>query len=469
MEESRPARMDIRSVVFGAKPQKGTAVGLVSLQERSADLRGVKRGSLALETLREVLEAQGVDVDATLSKIGGGPLKCAEEAEEGENIDLQAPLKRFLPLGDLLKKVAAQPAFVCCVENMPVHVLAHKSMVECVLSYLVFVCIGKTRVLCSGVGVEMDKEYAWGMVTNESYVHPRQVFAYFEDVLVLYLFQKLLNGLEIDGKTVLVHVDKDIATKVLPAIEERFDIEEGESMEKLRADLEVRIAAIKQTVEQDEAESGGVDTYTRMYNSYKIEPRDMAHIPADMQETVKHSLIEFRLHALKVQKELREKRLLEDKAKADSILNAVHEDDPMDGSGSADGDDWEKELEREREARAKEDRDLQPQLAQYAKKENARIKQYERYLSSVKHDKYMEEYVPRARKQFLARFVDPVKDTNNSIDKNFTYYTVHANYLKFRAKKRQEEERLDEEDRKREEDEISNNTSLSASVTPQNP
>ncbi|GMF80595.1 unnamed protein product [[Candida] boidinii] len=59
----------------------------------------------------------------------------------------------------------------------------------------------------------------------------------------------------------------------------------------------------------------------------------------------------------------------------------------------------------------------------------------------------MNKLVPEKREKFLNNFVNNIRDINNTIDSNISYYKNHKNYLSYRNKVKLEEERLDDLDR----------------------
>lgn len=437
------------------------------------------RKNTAIIELREILEYHGENITDLVDREAKDSIERGKQGEteiEGERISIRTPLKRFssiLQLSEEARVDEISANLVCCIQGLPAYVMKHHSMIENLISYIIFHLVKnvtvKTKTDKEEEELALDLGYTWGIIENESYVHAKQVFVKFNDVLNLYLFQVLLNGvitnkLE-DSLGIHVFVSTAIKEKVIPEIENKFQFyvgEDNKAVSDLRENVIKHIAEIEYIVLEHENETDIVmgddddDEYTKMYNEYKIDPKDISHISADVMETVKKFIIDFRLHALKVQKEKKEKRLLNEKERADTKLRALlkpEEDDPMTGINEVneDGNDWEAEVKRVKTSQFEEDRKFEADFIEFKKKEEARLRKHERYLKVIKHDVYVNDYIPGARKQFMKKFIDSI-DSRNSIDKNFNYYTIHGNYVKFRQQKKQDEEAKDDEDRKLEEE-----------------
>lgn len=467
-------------VVYG-KCEDSNLIGVKSLHSRLKDLTNVDKSieSPPLNELKGILTNHGINVDDLNEPENNKFTKKTDNDEyaiEGNDaLSIRTPLKRFttvMELADESKEDSVSRSLVCCVQGLPDYIIGHNSMIENLISFIIFHLIKEIKVSSevNNSDIELDLDYKWSIIMNESFVHSKHVFVKFNDILTLYLFQKLLDGAvqtrekhsNDDNGAMNVIVNTSVKQKVIPEIINRFKFEINNNKDKaittLKPKVENRIEKMRQELADEDTEmtSEDVDEYTKMYNNYKIDSKDLSHIPADMLETVKKSVIDFRLHALKVEKEKKEKRLLNEKIKAvnklGSLLNVVDEDgdDTMDGQQSfigVDGDDWEREVKKLKSEQAKEEESLNTDLQEYKKREEHRLKAHEKYLKMIKHEVYINEYIPNARKQFLAKFVNPVKDTNNSMDKNFQYYTVHGNYVKFRQKKKLDEQAKDDEDR----------------------
>lgn len=430
-----------------------------------------KRTHTSIEMLRDILYKHGVEVDKSFdsTSIDKGSQDIQNMlVNEGKDIKNKT-VKRFVDIQDLaqiISKDNINKNLVACIIGLDVMVEFGDYLVENLISYVIYQLIrpnidvyrnivnnggeGETEEIKIGV----EHEYQWSYVTADKHMGPKYIFVKFDDILVMNLFQKILNDTELFDKTtkIKVKVNHIVDSKVWPMIEKKFRIE-GLDLESFKTNLNSKIEEVEQLVHHVHDENDDIDEYTKMYNEYYIDPKDIAHISDDLTEQVKKSIIEFRLHALKVAKERKDKQLLKERQEMESkfqrSINVDQEGDQILTDDKIDlTEDWEHELKRAKLVRDEEDESMKDEFAEYQKREDSRTQMHIKYLNEIKHDIYVNQYVPKARTQFMNKFVYNVKDFNNSIDKNFNYYTVHANYVKFREKKKREEEAKDAENRK---------------------
>ncbi|GMF61388.1 unnamed protein product [[Candida] boidinii] len=191
-----------------------------------------------------------------------------------------------------------------------------------------------------------------------------------------------------------------------------------------------------------------------------------------MIETVKENIINFRLQVINLEKKNRNEQILNDKKNSRMKLKRLFTDLKEDSKSKSDikmgnnngdeddeddetedttngGDDiTDEEYERLQEVRRNKqiEQAYSMREKEVIKRDQARINEYNNFEKFLKHEVYMNKLIPEKRGKFLNNFVNNVKDINNTIDSNISYYKNHKNYLSYRNKVKLEEERLDDLD-----------------------
>ncbi|OWB70373.1 hypothetical protein B5S31_g50 [[Candida] boidinii] len=362
----------------------------------------------------------------------------------------------------------------------------------------------------------LNMNFKWSLLSND-YVENKPFYIMFEDILTLFMFKRMFEYIYCD-EWVDSDPNNVAASKNVPdassssTIKSKFKIVLAPLTTKLIEKLVEKLPSLNSTFEsettkefledfknnfinfkvkelnnlstlEDQSRISKLDILAKKYSKENIDPKELIDIPSDMIETVKENIINFRLQVINLEKKNRNEQILNDKKnsrmklkrlftdlKEDSKIkpdtkmgnNNHNEDDDDDDDETEDitngGDDiTDEEYERLQEVRRNKQIEQAYSIREkeVIKRDQARINEYNNFEKFIKHEVYINKIIPEKREKILNNFVNNVKDINNTIDSNISYYKNHKNYLSFRNKVKLEEERLDDLDRAEEAKEAS--------------
>ncbi|GMM31161.1 hypothetical protein DAMA08_039060 [Martiniozyma asiatica (nom. inval.)] len=345
--------------------------------------------------LHSYLISQGVELK----------LRTVEESNTKEKSDEELKPATFIQL----HQFSFSP-LVISITNLPSQLFLQTSIESFLDSVLKLLQFPISSV--QGEHLVIDFKYVWTWVDDI-------VLVKFEDSLLFYLFFCLLDGYHIsETQPLKLTCNEDILNKV----EQQIDNQDWKS--NLIGKLDTTVKLILDNNDQDE--------YTKMYNNYKIDSKDVIDVPPDMIDDVRRQMIDFRLHSLKLEKERREKR-------KSGLYNITRENHQLDNI----------EKGRIEQRENKEDIEFAKLLNSFKQVEDKMMQSVNNYENSASY----ESSIQKSREKFMDRFVHSIQNENNPLDKNYNYYSIHSNYVKFRESVKLEEEKKDADDRKLELDE----------------
>lgn len=417
-------------------------------------------------SLYKILASENIELkpyfeqQSTSKKIG---LDAEEEEVEKEEENLtnehlvnpKEKARHFITLEEMLR---GNVTLVISISNVPVDILMYGALVEELLTYLVVEIhrsVPSLKLKSDSKDLEISKVFQWSYMGVKG---GEDIFVRFDDVVMLYMFWKFFDNFEIAGVTIHVGKDKS-AEAIFQRINEKFDID-LKPLNTLKEKVILHIAELQQigakARESEQKEDDYLTRFRKMSETYIVNPKDLFDVPVDMVEKVKQNILDFRLHVLKDLEKKQRERALQDKLEARKQTNKVHEISaetkrPHRYGKPVSDIQFESMLQSREKAAA--EKNYLVKLNQYKRREEARMKNYINFSKFNKHESYINSVVPQQRRKFLASFVDGVVNENNKIDKNFTYYTKHANYVKYRLNSKTNEEKLDKLDEDEEEKE----------------
>lgn len=413
------------------------------------------------ESLYTFLKNQDVDVSSLINASNSESKKNdtdASKIENGEPIETdlianpnQAPQK-FFTLSDLK---SSEESLILEIEGILGEVTDFAGLIENLLDFIIDLISEKVPT-CSTIDdetVHINKAYRWSyMGVKNSSDYKQNVFVLFSDAMMKYLFIKAVDELTVDEKSVINPVcDDKFASEIITKIERVFILDLG-SFDEIRTKIVNHIIELQKigqtTTARNKKDDDYLTKFQKLAETYSVSNKDLAHVPANMVEDVKKYVLEFRLHVLTDLEKKQEERALKDQLEAkrtskhrDALVDHQIEKD-ISGSNKKLSD-IEYETLLQNKEKVASDKNYYIRLSQYKPQEELRLRAYQNFLKFNKHESYVKNIIPQNRKKFMASFVDNVIDTNNRIDKNFSYYTKHANYVKFRAKIKESEESVD--------------------------
>jgi hypothetical protein len=346
---------------------------------------------------------------------------------------------------------------VLLVSNLPKEILKYDALIENFFDYIIKI-IFDTVTYCFKKGtdekINISPEFEWyimyqGIPNSQEYGH--EVFIVFEDAMMMYLFLQLMDDLEVkNDQSLKILNDIKINEIIIPKIKELFDVDVSNLL-KRQNDIIVHLKELMsigtQINEEERPPDDYLTTIKKLSESYTIDPKDLSDVPADMLDQVKQYIIDFRIHVLTDLEKKQKERTIRDQEETSKLWSETktYEDNSMNNLSDV-------EFERLMQNREKSlsEKNYYLKLGQYKRREEVRLKNYYNFMNFTKHQSYITKVVPQNRKKFLANFVHNVNNENNKIDSNFSYYTKHANYVKYREKVKEIEEKNDGEDVKEE-------------------
>ncbi|OWB83466.1 hypothetical protein B5S33_g2096 [[Candida] boidinii] len=352
----------------------------------------------------------------------------------------------------------------------------------------------------------INMNFKWSLLSND-YVENKPFYIIFEDTLTLFIFKKVFEYIYsnewIESDTNIAPASKSVSdASSSSAIKSKFKIVLAPLTTKLIEKLVEKLPSLTQTFEsettkefledfknnfinfkvkalnnlstlEDQSKISKLDILAKKYSKENIDPKELIDIPSDMIETVKENIINFRLQVINLEKKNRNEQILNDKKNSRMKLKRLFTDLKEDSKSKSDikmgnnngdegdeddetedttngGDDiTDEEYERLQEVRRNKqiEQAYSMREKEVIKRDQARINEYNNFEKFLKHEVYMNKLIPEKREKFLNNFVNNVKDINNTIDSNISYYKNHKNYLSYRNKVKLEEERLDDLDR----------------------
>lgn len=373
------------------------------------------------------------------------PEEKVQEKVETPDSRLVKPLKQFVKIDKFhTEKTTSGRALLVSITHLPANLLSSAPIIEELLEHIVGLTL-RVNVTANKKKAVISSAFRWSYIEDD-FLDSKAVFVEFDDVLTLYLFQMLLDGVDrVEVST------KNTLQPILDECRKKFKVG---AVETLREDVSKQMEELSKLFKATKEDKQDLH--------YKVNPADLEDVPEDIVDIVTQSIIKFRSQAAVTEREKRAQRRLEEKkrsrTKIRQLFKEIKKDDAMDETPSKSDDEDElfdlatddlaSEKQRETIRSKRIDAEYQERLKQLKVKEQIRLKEYDRFTNFDRHEVYVSKTVPEARAKFLSSFVEGVTDSSNKIDRSFDYYTKHNNYLKFRNGPREAEERRDDADRK---------------------
>lgn len=388
-----------------------------------------------------------------------------EEADEEPIVNPYDQVHRFIDINEMQTKAKSYPQLVTTMLYLPKSIRTFNALIENFIEHIIKEIINvipKCKLLENNESIPISPEFCWSYFTGKPHAVKNQIiFIYFTDAMMLYLFQYVINKMDIMNNEKKIEVFTDISYRknVMDKIDELFEIEIS-LVDEIIDDLNDHFEKLKKisdvTIKRDDVidEDDYIERCKRLRNTYVVKPKDLSDVSFDNIDVVKKELIDFRVrfimdqyvkhdysHIINKMKKKRDNGTV----KSERLANNV--DVSKAGSNISDIEYENMRVAKEREIQEKK---YFTQLSSYKKKEDTRLKNYNMFNNLFKHESYVNKTIPNNRRKFLSSFVNGVVDEKNKIDKNFSYYTKHSNYVKYRLPAKEKEEKLDNEDVKTE-------------------
>ncbi|KAG7840937.1 hypothetical protein KL942_001925 [Ogataea angusta] len=410
-----------------------------ALDLEHANLRPLKFPNFI--SLRDIVPISGFDtvtLHGNESKDGGSTLAHPEEFPQfnGENYEFKhyITLNLFHDDTDPIKSL-----LTVGVEGLPEYLIQSNYLTDDLLNYTVTELLTSVPVKVNDENVNINTKFSWTALNNDT-IDSKIIFIEFHDLLTLYLFEKMVSSEDIKVRL------KQTARMACEKLADSIEITEIDSS-KFRERL-------SQIEKHETLRKKGPQTLNGQDEVYTVDSKDLEDVPPDMLDLVKQNVIDFRMRVRYLESQKKEQQMIRDKQLSKTKLRRMlpsrndRNDDESDEEIQDDGiDDEEFKKQQETQAQSRAEKTFFMRIQQTRKRDEARLKSIEAFHKKIEHHAYETEYVVNARKRFLDSFVNGIKDAANKIDQNFSYYVNHSNYLAFRSKKKQDEERMDAIDR----------------------
>ncbi|ESW96375.1 hypothetical protein KL918_000328 [Ogataea parapolymorpha] len=404
-----------------------------------ADLRPLRFPNFI--SLRDIVSISGFDtvtLHGSESKDGGSTLTSLEEYSQfnGENYEFKhyITLNLFHDDTDPIKSL-----LTVGVEGLPECLIHSNYLTDDLLTYTMNELLTSVPVKVNDESVHLNTKFSWTALNNDI-INSKIIFIEFHDLLTLYLFDKVVNSENIKVRL------KQTARMACEKLAENIEITEIDSSK-----FNERLSQIEK---HEALRKRGTQTVNGQGQVYMVDPKDLEDVPPDMLDLVKQNVINFRMRVLYLESQKKQQQMIRDKQLSKMKLRRMlparndRNEDESDEELQDDGiDDEEFKKQQETQAQTRAEKTFLMRIQQTRKRDEARLKSIEAFHKNIEHHAYETEYVVNARKRFLDSFVSGIKDASNKIDQNFSYYVNHSNYLAFRSKKKQDEERMDAIDR----------------------
>lgn len=389
------------------------------------------------------------------------------EKDEKEEINALALTKETLHRHISLEELSGKPSLlVVGLKNLPNDVLEFAALVENILDHVIKLLSDRVQSCKrknNGEEVSIYPGFQWSyMGVKTANLDTQTVYVVFDDAMMLYLFLKIMDSLALgDGfQQTSICRNKELDEKVIPKLNEFFEID-FQQLQTITKDVKSHILEMARIGLKAKKKNTPADDYLtrfkRLAETYHVDPKDLSDVPTDMIDVVKQDIIDFRLHVLTNLENKQKERMLKDRIEAQKQLGqlqngakeVVYNERSVSTGGYPENGNKHgmSDIEFESMLQNKEKSTLEKnyyfKLGQYKKKEDARLKSYMNFQLVQKSDAYVSKVIPQNRKRFFDNFISNVKDANNKIDLNFSYYTKHANYAKYREKVKLGEEAKD--------------------------
>ncbi|TID14772.1 hypothetical protein CANINC_004443 [Pichia inconspicua] len=444
------------------------SIGSTDYPELSQELEKIRNSSMFLkslqiadtESLRSFLHKHEIQLSSLFNDKNSGH-DYDREDDTTETTDLNArvdPMKqptKFIELSELKKY---STSLIVNIEGIPKAITSFYGLTENLLDSIIDF-ISKQVPTCltlDGELVQIDAHYKWSCMKDENNNYEHNIFVFFNDIMMEYLFYQLIIASDFTTKS---NINVIFSDKFIDEILQRLEKETTCDLDKLSLssdELETSFVELQQIGNAAILASKPDDDYLtkcqKLAENYNVNPKDLAMVPANMVEEVKKYILDFRLHVLTDLENSRNERAKKDQKKAKREFSSTSTDKhnmDTDVSILDNGknlSDIEYETLLQKREKVLNDKQYYIRLSNYKRKEEHRLKAFKNFLAYNKHDSYVKNVLPQNRQKFLSNFVDNVTNTNNKIDKNFNYYIKHANYLKFRSKAKELEEKTDIQD-----------------------
>lgn len=438
-----------------------------SLYNSSKKLQAVLK--LETQSLYHFLVSNNIQLDEH-SLIGGLKGRFQEKENEKMKIDITdneeelvedtskkiadpyEPTHSYIELKDFEKKNKDVGDLVVSLEGLGENILAFPALIENFLSFsmsrileCVPTCKLKLNKKESDETLSISPEYNWSYIGVSSVlVSDPNVFVFFSDAVMLYLFQFLIPKLD---ERISIKISHEFQTSVIPKINEIFHLDLS-LLNGLEDELKGRLGDLDSIgrstpMESKKEEDNYLARCEKLAETYQVDPKDLSDVPLDMIDSVKQNIIDFRVNILK-DLERKKQNSLASLNRSDGFRENMNIPVREDRNSYLSDIEYDRVLQgREK---AQKEKAYQMHLGQYKKMEEARVRKYRVFESTIKHEVYVEKIIPSNRQKFMAAFVDGVKDDKNKIDGSFSYYTKHSNYLKHRLPAKEKEQIRDKEE-----------------------
>ncbi|KAG7767739.1 hypothetical protein KL931_003552 [Ogataea haglerorum] len=404
-----------------------------------ADLKPLKFPNFI--SLRDIVPISGFDtvsLHGSKSKEDGSELISPEEDSQFNSEDYE--FKHYITLNLFHDDTDPMKSLLTVgVEGLPDYLLHSNYLTDDLLTYTVTELLTSVSVKVNHDNVHINTKFSWTALNNDT-INSKIIFIEFHDLLTLYLFEKMVNSENIKVRL------KQTARMACEKLADSIEITEIDSFK-----FNERLSQIEK---HETLRKRGTQNINGQDQVYIVDSKDLEDVPPDMLDLVKQNLIDFRMRVLYLESQKKEQQMIRDKQLSKMKLRRMlptsndRTDDESDDEIQDDGiDDEEFKNQQETQAQIRAEKTFLMRIQQTRKRDEARLKSIEAFHKNIEHHAYETEYVVSARKRFLDSFVSGIKDASNKIDQNFSYYVNHSNYLAFRSKRKQEEERMDAIDR----------------------
>ena len=344
---------------------------------------------------------------------------ASEEVSPNEHVSQNLTLSRFVHVNDFLPSNLQEQVCTVTIKNFPVVLeLATESVLM--------------RFLDSA-------QFAWSIIENSN-VDGRLIFIRFSSIDHLRWF--LSSNVQL-----LFHEAFGARVYTEPLAGEYLNDLPEEPYSAPLAPIRALLAAAK----ADDGSDAGLD----YYNKYKVDEQELIEVPKDLKEHIKRDIVRFRTKVLEDEKENRRKEAeaerIRTKNKLKSLfLEAKHDEEPVD-TPMAETDEHEEMDDAQYDAFLKDESAKKyHDLYQAKVTALAELEKSQRAVLAAKLDRERtyEKLVLDSKLQILQQWknfddekIDPELPARVRL-----YYTNHPEYLRLRAKEREQEEALDAAD-----------------------
>lgn len=353
--------------------------------------------------------------------------ETSEEVSQVEHVSQNLTLSRFVEVNEFLPSNFQEQICTVTIKNFPV-------VLELATESVLMHFLDKTKFL-------------WSIIENSN-VEGRLIFIRFSSIDHLRWFFS-------ENVQLVFHEAFGAQICTEPLAGEYLKDLPKEPFSASLAPIRALLAAAK----AGKGDNSGLD----YYNKYKVDEQELIEVPKDLKENIKRDIVRFRTKVLKDEKENRRKEAEAERIRTKNKLKmlfldaAKHDEEPVDTPMA-------ESAEHEEMDDAQYDAFLQEESAQkyqdsYLTKVAAlaELERSQRAIlaANLERERSYEKQVLNNKLQNLQQWksFDDEKIDSDLPARLRLYYTNHPEYLRQRAKEREQEEALDaadEEDEKKE-------------------